>query len=130
MKIHGIGTDIVNMKRIEQYIRKNETLFTKRVFSKKEINLSKNNVNKTSFYSKRFAAKEAFSKAFGLGISKGIFFKDIEILNNRLGKPYINLKGSTLQIVKKKFKKKKYDIYLSITDDKPWAQSTVIITSI
>ena len=130
MKIHGIGTDIVNMKRIEQYIRKNETLFTKRVFSKKEINLSKKNVNKTSFYSKRFAAKEAFSKAFGLGISKGIFFKDIEILNNRLGKPYINLKGSTLQIVKKKFKKKKYDIYLSITDDKPWAQSTVIITSI
>ena len=129
MKIYGIGTDIVNMKRIEKYIKKNETLFTKRIFSNEEINLSKKNINKIAFFSKRFAAKEAFSKAFGLGIAKGVFFKDIEILNNSFGKPYINLKGSTLKTIQKKFKNKKYNIYLSISDDKPWAQSTVIITN-
>ena len=80
------------------------------------------------FYAKRFAAKEALSKALGTGIRKGINFKDIEILNDNFGKPSIHLKGSTGNFLKKKIKTKKYSIYLSLSDDIPWAQATVIIS--
>lgn len=84
--------------------------------------------NPSSFYAKRFAAKEALSKALGTGIRKGVNFKDIEILNDNLGKPSIQLKGSTANFIKKKIKNKKYSIYLSLSDDVPWAQATVIVS--
>ena len=64
----------------------------------------------------------------GTGIRKGINFKDIEILNNNFGKPSIKLKGSTASFLKKKIKDEKYSIYLSLSDDSPWAQATVIIS--
>ena len=127
MKIFGIGTDIVNIKRIKTTIKNNST-FKQRIFSKKEISYCENRKNPASFYAKRFAAKEALSKALGTGIRKDIKFKDMEILNNKLGKPYINLKGSTKSFLKKKVKKKKYFIYLSLSDDIPWAQATVVIS--
>ena len=128
MKIYGIGTDIVNIKRIEKSLKKNENNFKKRIFSKKEIIYCERKKNPTSFYAKRFAAKEALSKALGTGIRKGINFKDIEILNDNLGKPSISLKGNTANFLKKKIKSKKYSIHLSLTDDLPWAQATVIIS--
>ena len=78
--------------------------------------------------SKRYAAKEALSKALGTGIRKGINFKNIEISNNKFGKPSIKLSGSTANFLKKKIKNKKYSIYLSLSDDEPWAQATVIIS--
>ena len=84
--------------------------------------------NPSSFYAKRFAAKEALSKALGTGIRKGVNFKDIEILNDNLGKPSIQLKGSTANFIKKKIKNKKYSINLSLSDDVPWAQATVIVS--
>ena len=84
--------------------------------------------NPSSFYAKRFAAKEALSKALGTGIRKGINFKDIEISNNNYGKPTIKLRGSTANFLKKKIKNKKYSIYLSLSDDIPWAQATVIVS--
>ena len=90
--------------------------------------LCENKKNSSSFYAKRFAAKEALSKALGTGIRKGINFKDIEVLNDRYGKPTIKLKGTTALFLKKKIKQKKYSIYLSLSDDKPWAQATVIIS--
>ena len=64
----------------------------------------------------------------GTGIRKGINFKNIEILNDHLGKPSIILKGSTENFLRKKLKTKKYSIHLSLSDDKPWAQATVIIS--
>ena len=128
MKIYGIGTDIVNIKRIEKSLKKNENNFKKRIFSKKEIIYCEGKKNPISFYAKRFAAKEALSKALGTGIRKGINFKDIEILNDNLGKPSISLKGNTANFLKKKIKSKKYSIHLSLTDDLPWAQATVIIS--
>jgi len=85
-------------------------------------------VNSSSYYAKRFAAKEAFSKALGTGIRKGINLKDIEIFNDKGGKPNIKLKGFVNDLLKKKIKRKKYDIYLSLSDDQPWAQATVIIS--
>ena len=128
MKIFGIGTDIVNIKRIEQSLKKHKFTFKNKIFSKKEISYCEKGKNPGSFYAKRFAAKEAFSKALGTGIRKGVNFKDIEITNNSQGKPSILLKGDLDAYLKKKIKCKKYDIHLSLSDDKPWAQATVIIS--
>ena len=128
MKIFGIGTDIVNIKRMEKSLKKNGKVFKDRIFSKSEIIYCDKKNNPYPFYAKRFAAKEALSKALGTGIRKGINFRDIEILNDNFGKPSIILKGSTRNFLKKKIKKKKYSIYLSLSDDVPWAQATVIIS--
>ena len=128
MNIFGIGTDIVNIKRMEKSLRRNGDAFKKRIFSKNEIIYCERKKNPSTFYAKRFAAKEALSKALGTGIRKGINFKNIEISNNKLGKPSIKLSGSTANFLKKKIKTKKYSIYLSLSDDEPWAQATVIIS--
>ena len=130
MKIFGIGTDIVNIKRIEKTLKLNGSKFKKRVFSEKEIKYCEKKRYPFSFYAKRFAAKEAFTKALGTGISKGIILKDIEISNKANGKPFIKLKGIPYSYLKKKIRNKKYRIHLSLSDDKPWAQATVIITYI
>tara|TARA_Y100000590_G_scaffold436253_1_gene556610 strand:- start:1220 stop:1612 length:393 start_codon:yes stop_codon:yes gene_type:complete len=128
MKIFGIGTDIVNIKRMEKVIKKNNNSFRNRIFSKNEIIYGRKKKNPYPFYAKRFAAKEALSKALGTGIRKGINFKDIEITNDKFGKPLIKLSGSTATFLKKKIKPNKYSIYLSLSDDSPWAQATVIIS--
>ena len=99
-----------------------------KVFSNNEINLSKKRKNSILTLSKRFAAKEAFIKALGTGLRKGINFKDIEIVNDNQGKPSINLKGQTKDIVKKIVKKKNFKIFLSVSDDYPWSVANVIIT--
>ena len=128
MKIFGIGTDIVNIRRIEQSLKKHKYSFKNKIFSKKEISYCEKRKNSGAFYAKRFAAKEAFSKALGTGIRKGVNLKNIEITNNVHGKPSISLKGNLANYLKKKIKCKKYDIHLSLSDDKPWAQATVIIS--
>ena len=128
MKIFGIGTDIVNINRMKSSMRRNGQNFKRRIFSKKEIIYCDKKSNPFSFYAKRYAAKEALSKALGTGIRKGIDFKNIEISNDNLGKPNIRLTGSTEKFLKKKIKTKKYSIFLSLSDDKPWAQATVIIS--
>ena len=128
MKIFGIGTDIINIKRMEKSIKKNGDNFINKVFSKNEISYCKKKKNPFPFYAKRFAAKEALSKALGTGIRKGIKFKNIEITNDDFGKPSIELKGTTATFLKKKIKTKKYSIHLSLSDDIPWAQATVIIS--
>ena len=126
MKIFGIGVDIVDNKRISNSIKNKG--FVLRVFSKKEIDNSKKITNKTNFFAKRFAAKESLSKAIGSGIRNKLNFKDIEISNDNFGKPCVELKGTTANFLKKKLKNKKYSIYLSLSDDAPWAQATVIIS--
>ena len=128
MKIFGLGTDIVNVKRLEKILKKKNKAFKTRIFSKNEILYCDKKNNPYPFYAKRYAAKEAFSKALGTGIRKGINFKDIEISNNNHGKPYINLKGETAVTLRRKIKRKRYSIYLSLSDDLPWAQATVIIS--
>ena len=127
MKIFGIGTDIVNIKRMEHSLKRRGFSFKTKIFSKKEIAYCERKKNSSSFYAKRFAAKEAFTKALGTGIRKGVNLKNIEISNNVLGKPFILLKGNLSTYLKKKIKSSNYDIHLSLSDDKPWAQATVII---
>ena len=128
MEIFGIGTDIINIKRIESSFKKNGQSFKKKIFSKKEILYCDSKKNPYPYYAKRFAAKEAFSKAIGTGMRKGIDFKNIEIINDKLGKPSIFLKGNTATTFKKIIKSKKYIIYLSLSDDLPWAQATVVVS--
>ena len=128
MKIFGIGTDIINIKRINNSIKRGGYSFKKKIFSDKEITYCEKKKNPGAFYAKRFAAKEAFTKALGTGIGKGISLKDIEIFNDSSGKPNIKLKGFTNNYLKKKIKRNNYNIYLSLSDDKPWAQATVIIS--
>ena len=126
MIIYGIGIDIVNIKRIKSSLKNKN--FVKRIYNYQEVLKCKKSVNQINCYAKRFAAKEALSKALGTGIRKGINFKDIEIYNDILGKPSIKLKGTTANFLKKKIKTKKYSIYLSLSDDLPWANATVIIS--
>ena len=128
MKIFGIGTDIVNIKRMDRSLKNYGSNFKNRIFSKKEISYCEKKKYSTASYAKRFAAKEAFSKALGTGIRKGINLKNIEISNDVYGKPSISLKGSLANYLKKRVKNRKYSIHLSLSDDKPWAHATVIIS--
>jgi len=128
MKIFGIGTDIINIKRMEKSLKRYGGKFKNRIFSQNEISYCEKKYNPSAFYAKRFAAKEALSKALGVGIRKGFNLKNIEISNDIYGKPSIKLKRTVDSYLKKKIKGKKYDIHLSLSDDKPWAQATVIIT--
>ena len=126
MKILGIGVDIVENIRVHKSLK--NVNFIKRVFSSSEILSAKKITNKKSYYSKRFAAKEAFSKALGTGISNGISFNEIIILNKKSGKPYITLSGQTKRIIEKKFKRKKIKISLSLSDETKYAVAFVTIS--
>ena len=128
MKIFGLGTDIVNIKRIEDLLAKHGIIFKNKIFSTSEIAYCEKKKNCAPYYAKRYAAKEAFLKALGVGIGKGFVLKNIEISNDKSGKPLIKLKGRTLSLFKKKIKSKKYQIDLSLSDDNPWAHATVIIS--
>ena len=128
MNIFGIGTDIVNIKRLRKSLKKNGNKFKNKVFTQSEINYCESKKNSSAYYAKRFAAKEAFAKALGTGFRKNITFKNIIISNNNYGKPTISIKGPVNSYLKKKIKNKKYKIYLSLSDDLPWAQATVIIS--
>jgi holo-[acyl-carrier protein] synthase len=125
MSIHGIGSDIVNVARVKKALKNKN--FKKKIFSTNEIKIIENKSNRIANYAKRFAAKEAFSKALGTGISGGISFKDISINNDKKGKPYIDLLGNTKIIVQQNIKKR-YKIFLTITDEQKYAFAMVVIT--
>ena len=125
MKLFGVGTDIIRVNRLRKSLKKKP--FLSRIFSDEEIIKCKRTKNNSNCFAKRFAAKEAFSKALGTGISKGINFNEIVILNEKSGKPYIKLINITKKIVERKIKKK-YKISLSIADEKDYAVAFVTIS--
>ena len=125
MTIYGIGIDIISTSRIAKSIK--NKAFINRLFNKEEIAKCNKLKNKANCYAKRFAAKEAFSKAIGTGISKGMNFNEIIVQNNNKGKPSIKLVGKT-KISVDKIIKKKFNILLTLSDDKPFAIATVIIS--
>ena len=125
MSIIGIGVDIVKNNRLKKLIK--NKLFLERIFTYQEQKSSSTLKNKLNYYSKRFAAKEAFSKATGLGISKNLHFKNIEIKNDKKGRPSINLNPVTSKYLKKKFKVKSFKTNLSISDEKNYSIAYVII---
>tara|TARA_B100001027_G_C16264433_1_gene331166 strand:- start:1733 stop:2119 length:387 start_codon:yes stop_codon:yes gene_type:complete len=124
----GNGVDIIENNRIKKSIKNKK--FIKRVFSETEIILANKNYNKTNYYAKRFAAKEAFLKAIGTGLRNGINFKDISIKNNVQGKPFIIINDKIKKIIKKKFKTSKFKIYLSLSDEKKYSIAYVVLNKI
>ena len=104
MKILGIGVDIIHNKRIKILI--NNKTFIKRTFGKNELKFSKKILNKTNYFAKRFAAKESLVKSLGTGFRKNLNFKDIEILNDKIGKPYYSKSKKINEIINKNLKLK------------------------
>lgn len=121
-----MGIDIIDNRRIKNSIDKYGKKFKKRCFTEFEINKSNNIMMSYNSFAKKFAAKEACAKALGTGIGRGIYWKDIEILNNINGKPYIVLYNEALKILKKK-SQKKYKIEISLSDEKNYSIANVII---
>ena len=125
MKILGIGIDIVENIRIYRSLK--SISFIKRVFSSSEILLAKKIIDKKSYYSKRFAAKEAFSKAIGTGFRNNLNFKDITIIHEKLGKPSFIITDKIKKIVKKQFQISSFNFFLSISDEKKYSIAYVIL---
>ena len=125
MKILGIGVDIVQNSRIAKSIKKN--LFIDRIFSKSEILIAKNIKDKKSYYSKRFAAKEAFVKSIGTGFRNDLNFKNISIVNDKHGKPSFIINEKIKKIIKKQFKITSFNFFLSISDEKKYSIAFVIL---
>ena len=125
MNIYGIGTDIVNINKIKALIKKKNNTFKKKFYTDFEIKTCEKRKNSTECFAKRFAAKEALFKA--IKSKNKLKFKDVEIRNNFAGAPNFNINGNSLKKIKKLFKKKKFKIHLSLSDDKPWALASVIV---
>ena len=125
MKILGIGVDVIENQRIRNLI--NNKSFIKRTFGKKEVDFSKKYSNKINYYAKRFAAKEAFAKTLGTGFRNNLNFKDIEILNDKIGKPYFLKSKKINQVIIKRFKIKKFNLFLSISDEKDYSVAFTIL---
>jgi len=125
MKILGIGVDIIQNSRIKRLIIKKS--FINRSFGKQEIELSKKVKNKVNYFAKRFAAKESFVKSLGTGFRENLNLKDIEILNDKLGKPYFFISKKIHNIINKKFKIKRFNLFLSISDEKDYSIAFTIL---
>jgi holo-[acyl-carrier protein] synthase len=128
MKTVGIGVDIIDNKRFKNLIK--DKKFINRIFSKKEISDSKKKLNKINFFSNRFAAKESFAKALGTGFRNKLNFKDIEIINDNLGKPFYLINNKIKKIIKKNKKIANFELFLSISDEKDYSVAFTIIQKI
>ena len=128
LNIFGVGTDIVKNSRIKKLIKNKK--FINRIFTSSEIKDSKKINQKVLFFSKRFAAKEAFVKSLGTGFTHNINFKDINVSKKRSGKPYLTLSNKLKIILKKKLKLKKVKIFLSLSDEREYSVAYVITQKI
>lgn len=129
--IIGIGTDLVDIRRIERTIERHGDRFLSRIFTEAERARAKRRVNVIETYAKRFAAKEACAKALGTGFRCGVFFRDIGVVNLPSGKPTLQLEGGArarLQAITPKGYRAEIDI--ALTDEWPIAQALVIISAI
>ena len=125
MKILGTGVDIIKNSRIKKLIIKKS--FIDKSFGKQEIRLSKKEKNKINYFAKRFAAKESFAKSLGTGFRNNLNLKDIEILNDKLGKPYFFISKKIHNIINKRFKIKRFNLFLSISDEKDYSIAFTIL---
>lgn len=126
--IIGTGNDMVDIRRVEKTLERFGKRFTDRIFTEIEQKKSDRRVQRAASYAKRFAAKEACSKALGTGLSHGVFWRDMGVVNEMSGRPTLVLTGGAkeqlLRLVPKGLEAR---IHLTITDDFPYAQAFVII---
>ena len=129
MSVLGTGIDIVENNRLKKSLFGKKSNFKNRIFTNNEIAYCEKKTNIINCYSKRFAAKEAFVKALGTGIRHNINFKDIDVANDHFGKPYLLINKNVINKIKILFKVKKFNIFLSISDEKKYAIASVIISN-
>ncbi|MGI9462764.1 MAG: holo-ACP synthase [Aestuariivirgaceae bacterium] len=129
--ILGLGNDIVDIRRIEKTLDRFGDRFVARIFTDIEQNKSDRRAARAASYAKRFAAKEACSKALGTGFRKGVFWRDLGVVNEPSGRPTLSLTGGALEHLER-LTPTGHDaqIHLTITDDYPYAQAVVIISAI
>ena len=128
--IFGIGTDILDVSRLEKTIKKFDKKFISRIYGQKEIDIMNKKLKNSSLYlAKRFAAKEAFWKAINPNRGDGILFKEIETLNDQNGKPYLYFSGKTEIYIKNKEIKlnSKFNFNISLSDEPPYVLAFVVI---
>ena len=129
--IIGLGSDLIDIKRIEKSLARFGGRFTRRLFTEIEIKKSDRRNQRAASYAKRFAAKEACSKALGTGISQGVFWKDMGVVNLPSGKPTMNLTNTAAKCLENMTPSgHKAVIHLTITDDYPLAQAFIIIEAV
>ena len=129
--IIGIGTDILDVRRISKILNKYDQSFINRIYGSNEIKILKNKSKCINlFLGKRFVAKEATWKAISPNRGDGLVFKEIETLNDINGKPYLSFSGTTKNYIKQreKFSKSKFNFNISISDEPPYVIAFVIIS--
>ncbi len=131
--IHGIGTDIVHIERIQALLLKQGNRFVQKIFSPREEALLSRRYGEhysqaAAYVAKRFAAKEACAKALGCGIGAGLRFHEVEIINNDMGKPLVILQGEAFANVRGCYHNRtRFPIHLSLSDEREYAQAMVVI---
>jgi holo-[acyl-carrier protein] synthase len=126
--ILGIGSDLCDIRRIEKTLVRHGDRFTERLFTETERKRAEARVGAAATYAKRFAAKEACAKALGTGIRRGVFWRDMGVINQRSGQPTMRLTGGAAERLAAMLPSgHEAVIHLSITDDFPYAQAFVVI---
>jgi len=129
--ILGIGNDIIDIRRIERTLERHGERFVARLYTDTERQKSDRRRNRAASYAKRFAAKEACSKALGTGIRQGVFWRDMGVINLKSGQPTMALTGGAAQrLIQMTPDGMEALIHLTITDDEPTAQAIVIISAV
>ena len=129
--IIGLGNDMVDIRRIEQTLERYGTRFVARIFTDTEQKKSDRRAQRAASYAKRFAAKEACSKALGTGFRRGVFWKDMGVVNEPSGRPTLQLTGGAKEQLERITPAGHIArIQLTITDDYPYAQAVVIIEAV
>jgi holo-[acyl-carrier protein] synthase len=129
--IVGIGTDLVDIRRIERTIARHGERFIQRIFTPTERALAERRANRAETYAKRFAAKEACAKALGTGFRNGIFFRDLGVVNLPSGKPTMVLTGAAAARLRDMIPQGLApQIDLAITDEYPMAQAFIVISAV
>jgi holo-[acyl-carrier protein] synthase len=126
--IVGIGSDLIDIRRIARSIDRHGERFLQRIFTPVEREKSDRRANRDASYAKRFAAKEACAKALGTGIARGVYWRDMGVVNLPGGKPTMRLTGGAAKRLAE-LVAGGYEpvIHLTITDEHPWAQAFVVI---
>ena len=129
--ILGLGSDLIDIRRIEKTLERHGPRFIARIFTKAEQDRSESRAGRAASYAKRFAAKEACAKALGTGLSQGVFWRDMGVINLPSGKPTMKLMGGALERLNSMLPAgHRAQLDLSITDEYPLAQAIVIISAV
>lgn len=127
----GMGSDLIDIRRIERTLERFGNRFVQRIFTEFERSRSERHVNRAASYARRFAAKEACSKALGTGFRRGVFWRDMGVYNLPSGKPMLELTGGALTRLEELIPDgMRAHIELTITDEPPLAQAIVLISAV